>query len=147
MKKAVALMVLAAAWGTQGLLGQEADWTFVDDTRGGREIAVEFRFPDGLDAPAPLVVVGHGFAMQAGDYGDLAAGLVEEGYVVGLVATESGLRLHTRISGWTWPMWPRMLGTKSRLYRSPQTRPYWGTAWAAVRLGWQRQAGERWLRP
>lgn len=90
MQKAVALMLLVAAGSTQGLLGQEADWTFVDDTRGGREIDVEFRFPDGLDAPAPLVVVGHGFAMQAGDYEDLAAGLVEEGYVVGLVATESG---------------------------------------------------------
>lgn len=70
--------------------GQQADWTFVDATRGGREIPVDFRFPDGLDVPAPLVVVGHGFAMQAGDYDDLAAGLVGEGYVVGLVATESG---------------------------------------------------------
>lgn len=84
------LMVLIAVLSCGAIRGQQADWTFVDATRGEREIPVDFRFPLGLDAPAPLVVVGHGFAMQAGDYDDLAAGLVGEGYVVGLVATESG---------------------------------------------------------
>ena len=72
------------------------NWLLIDDTRGGREIACDVRYP-GVSAtseatpdngPFPLVVFGHGFLMGPQDYDDLAAGLVHAGYVVALVATE-----------------------------------------------------------
>jgi len=76
---------------TGTICAQQLDWTFVDETRGGREIAVDFRHPIPLESPVNLIVVGHGFAMQAADYDDLAADLVEHGWAVALVKTESNL--------------------------------------------------------
>ncbi len=71
-------------------------WLLIDDTRGGREIACDVRYP-GVSAtpeatpdngPFPLVVFGHGFLMGPDDYDNLSAGMVNAGYVVALVATE-----------------------------------------------------------
>lgn len=72
------------------------NWLLIDDTRGGREIACDVRYPGVSNTaeaapdngPFPLVVFGHGFLMGPEDYDDLAAGLVNAGYVVALAATE-----------------------------------------------------------
>lgn len=71
-------------------------WLLIDDTRGGREIACDVRYPGVSDTaetapdngPFPLVVFGHGFLMGPEDYDGLSAGMVNAGYVVALVATE-----------------------------------------------------------
>lgn len=71
-------------------------WLLIDDTRGGREIACDVRYPAVSatseatpdNGPFPLVVFGHGFVMGPDDYDDLSAGMVNAGYVVALVATE-----------------------------------------------------------
>lgn len=76
---------------TGTMCAQQLDWTFVDESRGGREIAVDFRHPVPLESTVNLIVVGHGFAMQAADYDDLATDLVEHGWAVALVKTESSL--------------------------------------------------------
>ena len=76
---------------TGHLAAQQFTWTFVDAERDNREIPVDFRHPVPMMEGTNLVVVGHGFAMQATDYDDLADALVADGYVVALLATESGL--------------------------------------------------------
>lgn len=83
-------MLLLSVWGAAA--GQlQTNHTFTDPTRGDRPIPVDFRYPESLSSPAPLIAFGHGFAMSAGDYDDLATSLVSAGYIVGLVDTESGL--------------------------------------------------------
>ena len=72
------------------------NWLLIDDTRGGREIACDVRYPGVSptaeatpdNGPFPLVVFGHGFLMGPDDYDNLSAGMVNAGYVVALVATE-----------------------------------------------------------
>lgn len=63
--------------------------TFTDTSRADRAIPVDFRY-DESTAPGPLVLVAHGFVMGPADYDDLADALVSEGYVVGLLDTETG---------------------------------------------------------
>jgi pimeloyl-ACP methyl ester carboxylesterase len=83
-------VLLLSVWGAAA--GQlQTNHTFTDPARADRQIPVDFRYPENLTEPAPLIAFGHGFAMSAGDYDDLAAGLVSAGYIVGLVDTESGL--------------------------------------------------------
>lgn len=83
-------VLLLGIWGAAA--GQlQTNHTFTDPTRADRQIPVDFRYPENLTEPAPLIAFGHGFAMSAGDYDDLAASLVSAGYIVGLVDTESGL--------------------------------------------------------
>lgn len=90
MKNSALAFLLLCIWGLAS--GQlQTSHTFTDPTRNNREIPVDFRYPENLTEPAPLIAFGHGFAMSAGDYDDLAAGLVSAGYIVGLVDTESGL--------------------------------------------------------
>ncbi len=65
-------------------------FSFNDPDRNGREIPVNFHHDLGLEGPSPLVVLAHGFVMTPADYGDLVENLVGEGYVVGVVDTETG---------------------------------------------------------
>lgn len=65
-------------------------FSFNDPDRNGREIPVNFHHDLGTEGLSPLVVIAHGFVMTPSDYDDLVLNLVGEGYVVGLVDTESG---------------------------------------------------------
>ncbi|MGB1480447.1 MAG: serine aminopeptidase domain-containing protein [Flavobacteriales bacterium] len=62
----------------------------VDADRGDREIPVEFWHDASLTSPAALAVIAHGFAMTPADYDDLSEHLVEAGYVIGRLDTETG---------------------------------------------------------
>lgn len=76
----------------------QTEWTFVDESRGGRVIPCAVWYPaqtGGEDAePAvgswPAVVFGHGFVMSPYDYEGLAADLVAEGFVFAALGTEQG---------------------------------------------------------
>ena len=68
-------------------------WTFTDPARDDRPIPVNFLRPDGDPEPLPWVIVAHGFVMGPDDYDDLATALVEQGFLVGLVDTETGFAL------------------------------------------------------
>ena len=65
-------------------------WTFTDPARDDRPIPMNFLRPDGDPEPLPWVIVAHGFVMGPDDYDDLATALVEQGFLVGLVDTETG---------------------------------------------------------
>ena len=65
-------------------------WMFTDPTREDRPIPVNFLRPDGDPEPLPWVIVAHGFVMGPDDYDDLATALVDQGFLVGLVDTETG---------------------------------------------------------
>lgn len=62
----------------------------VDSSRSNRVIPLDIKVPSDAIGELPWVVMGHGFAMPTSDYDDLSGGLVEAGYAVVLVATETG---------------------------------------------------------
>lgn len=74
------------------------DWTFVDASRGDRQIATSVHYPAATEgegvAPLPgpfsAVVFGHGFTMSGENYASLVADLVAADLVVVTVETESG---------------------------------------------------------
>lgn len=85
-----AVWALISALSTGSLWSQgEQAWTFIDESRNGRQIASTVFYPAGA-GPFPVVVFGHGFVMNTPDYGALFDGLVEAEFVVVSVETEGG---------------------------------------------------------
>lgn len=72
--------------------------SFIDATRGNREITCEIYYPadtpgDGVSVAAgafPFVVFGHGFVMDYTAYQNITDVLVQEGYILIYVETEGG---------------------------------------------------------
>ena len=98
MKQVVCVLLaalgLAPSWGATGTL----EWTFVDASRGGREIPCTVHYPaesagpeaPPLAGPFPTVVFGHGFVMSGGDYTTFIDALVSADFVVIAVDSETG---------------------------------------------------------
>lgn len=73
-----------------------ANLTFVDASRGGRQIPCEVYYPAvsaGANVPAapgafPVLVLGHGFVMTVGAYANYREAFVPEGFILVLPTTE-----------------------------------------------------------
>jgi len=69
--------------------------TYTDPARSNRSIGVDFRYPGTNTAVAagqfPFVIFGHGFSMGADAYYNYGDTLAKQGYIVGLLTTETGL--------------------------------------------------------
>ena len=82
----------------QQLVGS-TDWIFTDESRSGRQIPCDVRYPaeetgentNPSGSSLPLIVLGHGFLMSPANYNGLAQGLAQAGFVVALLATEQTL--------------------------------------------------------
>lgn len=99
----ICLMGLILCFG--GLSGLKAQLighttvTFLDSSRGNRQIPTEVYYPSteaGTNTPIapgifPLIVFGHGFLMTWSAYENFWSDLVPEGYIVAFPTTEGGL--------------------------------------------------------
>lgn len=82
----------------QQLVGS-TDWVFIDESRSGRQIPCEVRYPaeengentNPSGSSLPTIVFGHGFLMSPSNYSGLAQGLAQAGFVVAMVSTEQTL--------------------------------------------------------
>lgn len=100
MKSTFLLLVFAAL--TSVVMAQpfaigHMDAPFIDGSRNDRSVPVEIHYPAnsaGLNTAVagtnhPVIVVGHGFLMGIGAYMNIVDVLVPQGYIVGLVDTET----------------------------------------------------------
>lgn len=69
--------------------------TWTDPARSNRSVTLEFRYPGTNTALAngqfPFVIFGHGFQMDQVPYYPYSDSLAKQGYIVGLLTTETGL--------------------------------------------------------
>ena len=80
---------LLCSWTGQAQITQFTH-VLIDPDRGDREIPVEFWHDASLTSPTAFALIAHGFAMTPADYDDLSEHLVEAGYVIGRLDTETG---------------------------------------------------------
>src|SRR5690349_4698027 len=69
--------------------------TYIDAVRSNRSVGVEFHYP-GTNATVangqfPFVIFAHGFQMDQVPYSPYADTLAKQGYIVGLLTTETSL--------------------------------------------------------
>lgn len=69
--------------------------TYIDAVRSNRSVGVEFRYPGTNAAVAngqfPFIIFAHGFQMDQVPYYPYADSLAKQGYIVGLLTTETSL--------------------------------------------------------